>query len=61
MTLEADMADAIRMLRCAVDNKTPLTLAELDKLADRIDGWDCAITDQAALCDSDVVLLVGMA
>jgi hypothetical protein len=61
MTLEQDMADAIRMLRCAVDNKKPLTLAELDKLADRIDGWDCAITDQAALCEPGLPVFVGVA
>ena len=61
MTLEADMTNAIRMLRCAVDNKTPLTLAEMEKLANRIDGWDCAITDQAALCEPGLPVFAGVA
>ncbi len=61
MTLESDMADAIRMLRRAVDNKTLLTLVELDKLADRIDEWDCAITDQVALCEPGLPVFAGVA
>jgi len=60
MTLEADMTDVIRMLRRAVDNKKPLTLAELDKLADRVEGWDCAITDQAGLCEPRLPVFAGV-
>jgi hypothetical protein len=55
------MADAICMLRRAIDNKKPLTLVELEKLADRIDGWDCAITDQAALCEPGLPVFAGVA
>ncbi len=41
--LEEDMAAVITMLRLAVDRDAPLTCRELDKLADRICGWDCVL------------------
>ncbi len=43
ISLEEDMAAVITMLRLAVDRDAPLTCRELDKLADRICGWDCVL------------------
>jgi hypothetical protein len=45
ISLEEDMAAVITMLRLAVDRNAPLTCRELDKLADRICGWDCVLGD----------------